>query len=59
MTLHRWRKMPLARTNGQALLDQIAELGLENARLRRLVIKIRGSGREEIIGVTIPTQGFL
>lgn len=36
MTLRRWRKMPLARTDGQAPLDQIAELELENARLQRL-----------------------
>ena len=48
MTLHRWRKMPLAPQaalagpNGPGQLDQtpyarIAELQLENSRLRRLV----------------------
>jgi putative transposase len=48
MTLHRWRKMPslphaaLARANGSAPIDEvpetrIAELRLENTRLRRLV----------------------
>jgi putative transposase len=46
MTLHRWRKMSLARRaapNGPGQLDQmphasrIAELQLENSRLRRLV----------------------
>ena len=46
MTLHRWRKMSLARRappNGPSQLDQmppasrIAELQLENSRLRRLV----------------------
>ena len=46
MTLHRWRKMPLvtrAAQNGPGQLDQmpnvsrIAELQLENSRLRRLV----------------------
>jgi putative transposase len=44
MTLHRWRKMsPRAAPNGSSQLDQmppasrIAELQLENSRLRRLV----------------------
>jgi putative transposase len=43
MTLHRWRRMslaPRAAPNGSSQLDQmsrIAELQLENSRLRRLV----------------------
>jgi putative transposase len=45
MTLHRWRKLPTVpqalpgRSNGSSLVPQtrIAELQLENSRLRRLV----------------------
>ena len=37
MTLHRWRKQLLTRTNGQSPPDQTAKLELENALLRRLV----------------------
>src|SRR5215469_2354714 len=41
MTLHRWRKLP-SQSNGSSQIDQtpqtrIAELQLENSRLRRLV----------------------
>lgn len=37
MTLHRWRKRSLAGADGQAALDQVAELELQNSRLRRMV----------------------
>jgi len=42
MTLHRWRKLPSPVSNGSSQIDQmpqtrIAELQLENSRLRRLV----------------------
>jgi putative transposase len=41
MTLHRWRKLP-SQSNGSSQIDQtpqtrLAELQLENSRLRRLV----------------------
>jgi transposase-like protein len=36
MTLHRWRKLP-SQSNGSSQIGQIAELQLENSRLRRLV----------------------
>ena len=37
MTLHRWRKRSLTGADGQASLDQILELELQNSRLRRMV----------------------
>jgi transposase-like protein len=53
MTLHRWRKAGLAGANGGGNeQQQIAELELENARLRRLVtdVLLEKTKLEEVLG---------
>ena len=65
MTLHRWRKLP-SQSNGSSQIDQkpqtrIAELQLENSRLRRLVtdLLLEQMKREEVSQVGEPSMRWL